>query len=57
MVVGVIPAGIAWGVMYWALGERAAALFPWIYTALSVACLAVYARRGASRSCAIQSLR
>jgi guanylate cyclase len=44
VVVGVLPAGVLWGAMYWALGERAAALFPWGYTVLSVFCLAVYAR-------------
>jgi guanylate cyclase len=44
VVVGVIPAGVAWGVMYWALGERTAALFPWGYTVASLLCLAVYAR-------------
>ena len=42
--VGVLPAGIAWGALYWVLGERTAALFPWCYTVLSVLCLAVFAR-------------
>jgi len=44
VVVGVLPTGILWGAMYWALGEHAAALFPWCYTILSIACLAIYAR-------------
>jgi guanylate cyclase len=41
--VGVLPAGVIWGAMYWALGEHTAALFPWGYTVLSVASLVVYA--------------
>ncbi|HEX4746150.1 MAG TPA: adenylate/guanylate cyclase domain-containing protein, partial [Gaiellaceae bacterium] len=44
IVVGVLPAGVLWGALYWALGERIAALFPWCYTALSVGCLAVFAK-------------
>ena len=42
--VGVLPAGIVWGALYWVLGERTAALFPWGYTVLSVLCLVVFAR-------------
>jgi guanylate cyclase len=44
IVAGVLPAGIVWGAMYWALGERTAALFPWGYTVLSVLCLSVFSR-------------
>jgi adenylate cyclase len=44
ILVGVLPAGILWGAMYWALGERIPALFPWGYTVVSVACLAVFSR-------------
>ena len=42
--VGVLPAGIIWGALYWALGEHTAALFPWGYTVLSLATLTVFAR-------------
>jgi guanylate cyclase len=42
--VGVLPAGVVWGAMYWALGEYVAALFPWGYTVLSVLCLAIFSR-------------
>jgi adenylate cyclase len=42
--VGVLPAGIIWGALYWGLGEHVAALFPWAYTVISVLCLAVFAR-------------
>jgi adenylate cyclase len=44
VVAGVIPAGILWGAMYWALGERAAALFPWCYVVVSAGCLVFYSR-------------
>jgi adenylate cyclase len=44
IIVGVLPAGVLWGAMYWALGERAAALFPWGYTLASVASIAVFSR-------------
>jgi adenylate cyclase len=42
--VGVLPAGLVWGAMYWALDEHVAALFPWAYSVLSVLCLAVFSR-------------
>jgi guanylate cyclase len=42
--VGVLPAGVVWGALYWGFGEYVAALFPWTYTVLSVLCLAVFAR-------------
>ena len=44
VVVSVLPAGILWGAMYWALGERTAALFPWSYTIVSIALIALFAR-------------
>ena len=44
ILVGVLPAGVVWGAMYWALGERTAALFPWGYTVLSIVCLAAFSR-------------
>ncbi|MDQ4082768.1 MAG: adenylate/guanylate cyclase domain-containing protein, partial [Actinomycetota bacterium] len=39
----VIPAGALWGTLYWAFGERTAALVPWGYVVASVACLAGFA--------------
>jgi guanylate cyclase len=42
--VGVLPAGVIWGVMYWLLGEHAAALFPLGYVVVSIGCIAVFAR-------------
>ena len=44
ILVGVLPAGVIWGAMYWALGERVAALLPWGYTVLSVLCLLLFSR-------------
>jgi len=44
VVVGVLPAGVIWGAMYWALGEHMAALFPWGYSVLSVIFLAIFSR-------------
>jgi guanylate cyclase len=44
VVAGVLPAGVVWGAMYWALDERVAALFPWGYSVLSVIFLAVFSR-------------
>jgi len=44
IIVGVLPAGVLWGAMYWALGERVAALFPWGYTLASVVSIAVFSR-------------
>jgi guanylate cyclase len=44
VVVGVLPAGILWGAMYWALGEQTAALFPWSYTIVSIVLIALFAR-------------
>jgi adenylate cyclase len=44
IIVGVLPAGALWGAMYWALGEHVAALFPWGYTLVSIACIAVFSR-------------
>ena len=38
----VIPAGIAWGVIYWANGEPTAALLPWAYTAASLVALLLF---------------
>jgi guanylate cyclase len=40
----VIPAGVAWGAVYWLYDERLAALMPWSYALLSVASLGVFAR-------------
>ncbi|MGH3132693.1 MAG: adenylate/guanylate cyclase domain-containing protein [Gaiellaceae bacterium] len=40
----VLPAGVLWGGLYWAFGERIPALFPWGYTLASVLCLLVFAR-------------
>jgi guanylate cyclase len=42
--VGVLPAGIIWGALYWGLGEHTAALFPWTYSVLSLLSLVVFAR-------------
>jgi adenylate cyclase len=44
VVVGVLPAGIIWGAMYWALGERIPALFPWGYSIVSIALIATFAQ-------------
>ena len=44
IIVGVLPAGVLWGAMYWALGEPVAALFPWGYTVVSIACIAIFSR-------------
>ena len=38
----VIPAGLVWGALYWALDERLAAALPWGYTAASVASLVLF---------------
>jgi adenylate cyclase len=47
--VAVLPAGVVWGCLYWAFGERVPALFPLGYSVASVACLAVFARTGSFR--------
>ena len=44
IIVGVLPAGVLWGALYWALDERVAALFPWGYTLVSIACIAIFSR-------------
>jgi guanylate cyclase len=40
----VLPAGVAWGAVYWILDERLAALVPWTYAVLDVVALGVFAR-------------
>ena len=40
----VLPAGVAWGAVYWILDERLAALVPWTYAVLDVVALVVFAR-------------
>jgi adenylate cyclase len=39
----ILPAGVLWGALYWAFGERIPALIPWVYVVLSVAALATFA--------------
>ena len=41
---GVLPAGIIWGALYWVADERAAALLPWGYCVLSPVALLIYSR-------------
>jgi len=38
----VLPAGVAWGALYWVAGERAAALLPWGYVLGSLASLVAF---------------
>ena len=38
----VLPASIIWGAIYWAAGERGAALLPWLYAVGSIASLALF---------------
>jgi guanylate cyclase len=38
----VLPASIIWGAIYWAAGERGAALLPWLYAAGSIASLTIF---------------
>jgi len=40
----VLPAGLAWGALYWLFDERVAALIPWSYVPLTLLNLAVFAR-------------
>ncbi|MGH3027505.1 MAG: hypothetical protein ACRDMW_03010, partial [Gaiellaceae bacterium] len=40
----ILPVALAWGCVYWALGERWVALTPWAYVAGSAISLAVFAR-------------
>jgi adenylate cyclase len=40
----VLPAGVIWGALYWALDEPVAALLPWGYAVGSVAALAIFSR-------------
>ena len=40
----ILPFGFLWGCLYWAVGERAVALTPWVYVAGSAASLVVFAR-------------
>jgi adenylate cyclase len=40
----ILPFGFIWGCLYWAVGERAVALTPWIYVAGSAISLVVFAR-------------
>src|SRR5918997_1835538 len=40
----ILPAGLLWGCIYWAVGEEAVALTPWAYVAGSIISLAVFAR-------------
>ena len=40
----VLPAGVAWGAVYWLLDERLAAMVPWTYAVLDVVALGVFAR-------------
>jgi adenylate cyclase len=40
----VMPPAAIWGAMYWALGERTAALMPWGYLVYSCAAIAVFHR-------------
>lgn len=42
----IFPAGLVWGAIYWVFGERAAALAPWSYAALSLVSIAVFAFTG-----------
>lgn len=44
MALGVLPAGVLWGLLYWFAGEQIPALFPWGYSALSIIALAVFSR-------------
>src|SRR5262245_61051711 len=46
MAMFILPAGILWGAIYWAFGERDAALLPWTYSLLSVVSIAVFAATG-----------
>jgi adenylate cyclase len=38
----VLPAGVVWGALYWAAGERTAALLPWAYVIGSLASLVAF---------------
>jgi guanylate cyclase len=40
----ILPIAFVWGCLYWAVGERAVALTPWLYLAGSAISLAVFAR-------------
>lgn len=40
----ILPVALAWGVLYWAVGEHEVALTPWAYAVGSAASLAVFAR-------------
>ncbi len=42
----VLPAGVIWGALYWAAGERGAALLPWTYVVGSLASLAAFSVTG-----------
>ena len=42
----VLPAAAVWGAIYWAVGERGAALLPWAYMVGSLASLAVFSATG-----------
>jgi adenylate cyclase len=40
----ILPFGVIWGCLYWAVGERAVALTPWVYVVGSATSLVVFAR-------------
>ena len=40
----ILPFGVVWGALYWAVGEPAVALTPWGYVTGSIVSLAVFAR-------------
>jgi guanylate cyclase len=40
----ILPIGVIWGCLYWAIGEHGVALTPWAYVAGSAISLAVFAR-------------
>jgi adenylate cyclase len=40
----ILPFGFVWGCLYWAVGERAVALTPWLYVLGSAISLVVFAR-------------
>jgi guanylate cyclase len=40
----ILPAGLAWGCLYWVVGEHEVALTPWAYVTGSVISLVVFAR-------------
>jgi guanylate cyclase len=40
----ILPAGLVWGSLYWAIGEEGVALTPWGYVAGSIVSLGIFAR-------------